>query len=99
MDLPSSNSRVMLVALTTPDAEGTITYHFNIDGYSRDFDARLLDQGGIQAIEMSEPLERLLQQMLPVFPNLVKTLVEVTLQVVSGEDGGLPLEWWNAPKA
>jgi hypothetical protein len=48
---------------------------------------------------MSEPLEKLLQQMLPIVPQIAKTLVDVTLKIANGEDGGLPLEWLSEPKA
>ncbi len=86
-----SNDGVTLVAIAKTDSEGAIVYHFEINGSNQSFEARTIDRDGIRAVEMSEPLERLLQQLFPVAPHIAKTLVEVTLTVMDGSDGVLPM--------
>jgi hypothetical protein len=87
----SSGNNVTLVAIAKRDSEGAIVYKFEINGSNQFFDARTIDKDGIRAVEMSAPLERLLQQLFPVAPHVAKTLVEVTWTVMDGSDDVLPI--------
>ena len=87
----SSDNRITVIAIAKRGAEGAIVYDFEVNGTRQSFDARTIDSDGIRAVEMSESLERLLQQMLPDVPHIAKKLVEVTLKVIDGGDDLLPI--------